>query len=73
MIEQKDSGYSAYSAELEGYRTEGYSLDLVVDNLKEAIKVYLKRGERQTVTKVDKPIWEIAQEVTQDMTEDELN
>ena len=73
MIEQKDSGYSAYSAGLEGYRTKGYSLDVVVGNIKKAIKVYLKRGESQTVTKVDKPIWEIAQEVTQDMTEDELN
>jgi predicted RNase H-like HicB family nuclease len=73
LIEQKDAGYSAYSAEIEGYRTEGYSLDVVVDNIKEAIKVYLKRGERQTVTKVDKPIWKIAQELIQDMTEDELN
>jgi predicted RNase H-like HicB family nuclease len=73
LIEQKDLGYSAYSAELEGYRTEGYSLDVVVDNIKEAIKVYLKRGERQTVTKVDKPIGKIAQELIQDMTEDELN
>jgi predicted RNase H-like HicB family nuclease len=73
LIEQNESGYFAYSPELEGYRTEGDSLDVVVDNIKEAIRNYLKSKENATVTQVNKPIWEIAQELTQNITEDELN
>ena len=73
LIEQNESGYFAYSPELEGYRTEGDSLDVVVDNIKEAIRNHLKSKENATVTQVNKPIWEIAQELTQDITEDELN
>ena len=73
LIEQNESGYSAYSPELEGYRAEGDSLDVVVDNIKEAIRNYLESKKNTTATQVDKPIWEIAQELTQDITEDELN
>jgi predicted RNase H-like HicB family nuclease len=73
LIEHNESGYSAYSPELEGYRAEGDSLDVVVDNIKEAIRLYLKSKENETTTKVNKPIWEIAQKLTQDITEDELN
>lgn len=72
QIEKTQSGYSAYSPEIEGSQVQGDSLESVVDALKIILSTYLKKQEHQIDSKTDRPIWEIAQEITQDMTEKEI-
>ena len=42
VIEKDDFGYYAYCPELEGCQTQGESLDEVMENIKEAIELYLE-------------------------------
>ncbi len=42
IIEKDDYGYYAYCPELEGCQTQGDTLDEVVENIKEAIELYLE-------------------------------
>ncbi|WP_414581674.1 hypothetical protein [Scytonema sp. PCC 10023] len=72
QIEKSQSGYSAYSPEIEGSQVQGDSLESVVDALKTILSTYLKKQEHQIDSGTDRPIWEIAQEITQDMTEEEI-
>jgi predicted RNase H-like HicB family nuclease len=41
-MEKDESGYYAYCPELEGCQTQGDSLDEVLNNIKEAIELYLE-------------------------------
>ena len=41
-IEKDEYGYYAYCPELEGYQTQGDSLEEVLSNIKEAIELYLE-------------------------------
>ena len=72
QIEKTQSGYSAYSPEIEASQVQGDSVESVVDALKTILSTYLKKQEHQIDSGTDKSIWEIAQEITQDMTEEEI-
>lgn len=52
IIEKDESGYYAYSPELEGCQTEGNSYEEALINIKEAIELYLETltdEEKKTV------------------------
>ena len=42
IIEKDEYGYYAYCPELEGCQTQGNSLEEVLSNIKEAIRLYLE-------------------------------
>lgn len=42
IIEKNDYGYYAYCPELKGCQTQGDTLDEVLENIKEAIELYLE-------------------------------
>ena len=42
VIEKDESGYYAYSPELEGCQSQGDSLEEAIANIKEAIELYLE-------------------------------
>jgi len=42
IIEKDEYGYYAFCPELEGCQSQGDSLDEVIDNIKEAIELYLE-------------------------------
>lgn len=42
VIEKDEHGYYAYCPELEGCQTQGDSLEEVMDNIREAIELYLE-------------------------------
>jgi len=42
VIERDDHGYYAYCPELEGCQTQGDSFEEVMDNIREAIELYLE-------------------------------
>jgi len=42
VIEKDDYGYYSYCPELEGCQTQGDSLEEVLNNIKEAIELYLE-------------------------------
>ena len=42
IVEKDDNGYFAFCPELEGCHTQGESLDEVMENIKEAIELYLE-------------------------------
>ena len=41
VIEKDEHGYYAYSPEFEGCQTQGDTLEEVLDNIKEAVELYL--------------------------------
>jgi predicted RNase H-like HicB family nuclease len=71
LIEKDESGYIAYCSEIEGYKVTAKSLDIVVNNLKATINDYLEKSPLSSENNSNKPIWEIAQALTEDLTEDE--
>ena len=42
VIEKDEHGYYAYCPELEGCQTQGVSLEEVLDNIREAIELYME-------------------------------
>ena len=42
VIEKDEYGYYAYCPELEGCQTQGDTLEEILDNMKEAIELYLE-------------------------------
>ena len=42
VIEKDEHGYYAYSPELEGCQTQGDSLEEVIENVREAVALYLE-------------------------------
>ena len=42
VIEKDEYGYYAYAPELEGCQTQGDTLEEVLDNIKEAVELYLE-------------------------------
>jgi len=42
VIEKDESGYYAYSPELEGCQSQGDSFEEVIANIKEAVELYLE-------------------------------
>ncbi|NJL39965.1 MAG: hypothetical protein HC840_31885 [Leptolyngbyaceae cyanobacterium RM2_2_4] len=66
------AGYSACSPEIDDSKVQGDSFENIVDALKPILSNYLEQQEQQAKPKTDKPIWEIAQEITSDMTEEEI-
>lgn len=42
VIEKDEQGYYAYSPELEGCQSEGNSYEEVLENIKEAVELYLE-------------------------------
>jgi len=42
VVEKDEHGYYAYCPELEGCQTQGDSLEEVLDNIREAIELYLE-------------------------------
>jgi len=51
VIEKDEYGYYAYCPELEGCQTQGDTLEEVLDNIKEAIELYLETlSEDETKT-----------------------
>lgn len=69
-IEKTDSGYLAYCPELSEQTFQGDSLDLIFSELKTVIQADYQHQVSSKPKR--KPIWEIAQDLTQDITEDEL-
>ncbi|NET26170.1 hypothetical protein [Okeania sp. SIO1I7] len=72
-LEKKESGYSASCPEITDKQFEGDSLDIIFSELKKAIQLELQTQEKKASKKVNQPIWEVAQSLIKDMTEDELN
>ena len=52
VIEKDDDGYYAYSPELEGCQTQGETFDEVLDNIKEAVELYLETLSRSQIKKL---------------------
>jgi predicted RNase H-like HicB family nuclease len=72
QIQQTETGYLALSPEIPDHTIQGESLDTVINEIKEMIREYLNQPEQKTSSRSDKPIWEIAQEITSDMSEEEI-
>jgi len=72
QIERTTVGYSACSPEIDDSKVQGDSFENIADALKPILSTYLEQQEQQAKPKTDKPIWEIAQEITSDMTEEEI-
>ena len=72
-LEKKESGYSASCPEITDKQFQGDSLDIIFAELKKAIQLELQNQEKKASKKVNQPIWEVAQSLIQDITEDELN
>jgi predicted RNase H-like HicB family nuclease len=80
QVEKTASGYSAYSPEIGDSQVQGDSLDAVINALQEVLNHYLNSEETALSQKnadvasmqQSRPIWEIAQDITQDMTESEI-
>lgn len=64
IIEKDDYGYYAYCPELEGCQTQGDTLDEVVENIKEAIELYLETfSDEEKAALVKKEIMTMTVEV----------
>ena len=73
QIEKTALGYSAYSPEIQGSQVQGDTFESLVDALKPILADYLDQQNNQSEAKTTvKPIWEIAQEITSDMSEEEI-
>jgi predicted RNase H-like HicB family nuclease len=72
QVEKTETGYSAYSPEIAGSQVQGESVESLVDALKPILSHYLNTRQRQTQIKTNQPIWKIAQEITSDMTDEEI-
>jgi predicted RNase H-like HicB family nuclease len=71
LIEKDDFGYVASCSQIEGYKVTAKSLDVVVNNLKITIQDYLEKNNLETENNSNQPIWEIAQNLIEDLTEEE--
>lgn len=71
LIEKDQSGYIAYCSEIEGYKVTAKSLDIVINNLKATIANYLDTSVIASDSDSHQPIWEIAQDLMEDLTEEE--
>ncbi|MCK4384624.1 MAG: type II toxin-antitoxin system HicB family antitoxin [candidate division Zixibacteria bacterium] len=64
IIERDESGYYAYCPELEGCQSQGDTLEEVLDNIKEAIGLYLETlSENEIRTFLSKEILTTSLEV----------
>jgi len=64
VIEKDEYGYYAYCPELEGCQTQGDTLEEVLDNIKEAIELYLETlSEDEIKTSLSKEILTTSLEV----------
>ena len=52
VIEKDDCGYYAYCPELEGCQTQGDSIEKVMENIKEAIELYLETLSQEELKEV---------------------
>jgi len=65
VIEKDDSGYYAYCPELEGCHTQGDTIEEAMDNIKEAIELYLETlSEEDRTLYLSKEILTTSLEVT---------
>lgn len=72
LIEKDESGYAASCEEIAGYRVTAKSLELVVKNLQATIENYLNQTSiTQEKTTRSQPIWSIAENLIEDITESE--
>ncbi len=68
-IEKNELGYIASCPEITKEKFQGHSLDAVFKQIEEAVAEDLQKKQNET----NQPIWEFAQDLIQDMTEEELN
>ncbi|MBO1346972.1 MAG: hypothetical protein EBE86_006055 [Hormoscilla sp. GUM202] len=81
QLEQTEDGYSAYSPELAVGKFQGSSVDRVFDDLKEAVKLDLKKLEEKANNSLEEKannssahsILKLFEDVVKDMTEEELS
>lgn len=52
VIEKDEFGYYAYCPELEGCQTQGDSIEEVMENIKEAIELYLETLSEEEIKEV---------------------
>ena len=52
VIEKDEHGYYAYSPELEGCQTQGDSLEEAIENVREAVALYLETLSSDEVTEL---------------------
>lgn len=65
VIEKDDSGYYAYCPELEGCHTQGDTIEKTMDNIKEAIELYLETlSQEERALYLSKEILTTSLEVT---------
>lgn len=65
VIEKDDSGYYAYCPELEGCHTQGGTIEETMDNIKEAIELYLETlSQEERALYLSKEILTTSLEVT---------
>jgi predicted RNase H-like HicB family nuclease len=71
LIEKDAFGYAASCSEIEGYKVTAKSLDIVVNSIKTTIQDYLEGDFIEESNHKNKPIWEIAKELIEDLTDEE--
>jgi predicted RNase H-like HicB family nuclease len=65
VVEKDEHGFFAYCPELEGCHSQGASLEEVMDNIKEAIELYLETlSEEERKERLSREILTTAIEVT---------
>jgi len=69
-IEKTAIGYTASCPDLAAGKFQEQSLETVFNRLKEAVEHDLQEKE---INEIDKPVWEFAQDLIEDMTEEEIN
>jgi len=52
VIEKDEYGYYAYCPELEGCQTQGDSIEEVMENIKEAVELYLETLSEEEIKEV---------------------
>jgi predicted RNase H-like HicB family nuclease len=72
QIEKTASGYSAYSPEIQDSQVQCDTFESLLNALKPILDNYLQQPDDRVEEITYKPIWEIAQEITSDMTEEEI-
>jgi predicted RNase H-like HicB family nuclease len=73
QIQKSESGYSAYSPEISDRHIQGDSLDSVVNEIKEIIRVYLENDSQQIPKSTGESLLNLFDNITADMTPDEID
>lgn len=73
VIEKNEQGYAAYSPEIADSQVQGSSFEDVTTQIQVRAKDYLEKlPDNELPQKNDRPIWEIIDDLVEDIPEEEL-